>query len=92
MRFGVNEVMSESKHELFKDYNFLITRHFDARVKSFITNILMGHGDDKVPFEHYSYHVEFQARGMPHIHGVAWINKTENPVSASKTTRKATQF
>ena len=33
--------MAESKHELFKDYSFLITRLFDARVNSFIKNILM---------------------------------------------------
>lgn len=72
----VNDIMSESKHELFKDYIFLITRHFDARVKSFISNILMGNGSNKVPFKHFSYRVEFQARGMPHIHGVAWIEES----------------
>ena len=70
----VNE-MSESKHELFKDYTFLITLIFDARVKSFVKNILMGKGQDKIPFSYYSYRVEFQARGMPHIHGVLWIDK-----------------
>ena len=70
----VNQDMSQSKHELFKKYTSLITRHFDARVKSFVNNILMGGGSgDKVPFKWYSYRVEFQARGMPHIHGVAWI-------------------
>ena len=36
----INDVMSQSKHELFKDYVFLITRLFDARVKSFVKNIL----------------------------------------------------
>ena len=66
--------MSDSKHELFRDYTLLITRHFDARVKSFLKNILMAGGDDKIPFKYYSYRVEFQARGMPHIHGVAWIS------------------
>ena len=25
--------------------------------------------------EHFSYRVEFQARGLPHIHGVCWIAK-----------------
>ena len=35
----------------------------------------MGHGQGQVNFSHYSYRVEFQARGMPHIHGVAWIDK-----------------
>ena len=60
----VNDVMSQKKHELFKDYTFLITRLFDARVKSFIFNILMAGGKDKIPFQYYSYRVEFQARGM----------------------------
>ena len=59
----VNEEMSQSKHELFKDYTFIITRMFDARVKSFINNIMMG-GGRKVRFRYWSYRVEFQARGM----------------------------
>ena len=66
--------MSESRHKLFKDYSFLITRIFDARVKSFVKNVLMGSGKD-LPISYYNYRVEFQARGMPHIHGVAWIKK-----------------
>ena len=44
----VNEDMSQSKHELFKDYTFLITRLFDARVKSFVKHILMGGGKNKI--------------------------------------------
>ena len=56
--------MEENKHEVFRDYTFLITRMFDARVKSFIPNILMGPGKDKIKLTHYSYRVEFQARGM----------------------------
>ena len=67
--------MPETRHDLFKDHMFLLTRMFDSRVKSFVKNILMGKGLDKVPFRYYSYRVEFQARGMPHIHGVAWIEK-----------------
>ena len=65
----VNNDLSETRHELFKDYTFLITRLFDARVKSFVKNILMAGGKDKISFKYYSYRVEFQARGMPHIHG-----------------------
>ena len=71
----INNVMADSKHELFKDYTFLISRLFDARVKSFFKNVLLGRGKDKIPISHYSYRVEFQARGLPHIHGVAWIEK-----------------
>ena len=69
--------MQESKYELLKDHTTLITRHFDARVKSLFKNILMGCGGGKIELSHWSYRVEFQARGMPHIHGVAWIHKDE---------------
>ena len=69
--------MSESKNAILRGYSFLITRLFDARVKSFIKNILMANGKDKVNLAYYSYRVEFQARGMPHIHGVAWIEEDE---------------
>ena len=76
----VNNVMAEKKHELFKEYTFLISLLFDARVKSFIQNILLGPGKDqlgeaKIPISKFSYRVEFQARGLPHIHGVCWIQQ-----------------
>ena len=58
----LNEIMVGSKYDLHKDYVFLITRMFDARVKSFVTNIMMG-GGRQVYFKYYSYRVEFQARG-----------------------------
>ena len=69
------ENMHMTKYELLKECVVLVTRHFDERVKSFIKNILYGTGTDKVTISHHSYRVEFQARGMPHIHGVAWIDK-----------------
>ena len=65
----VNNVMSDKRHELFNEYTFLITIMFNARVDSFIKNILLGSGPNKVPISRYSYRVEFQARGLPHIHG-----------------------
>ena len=58
------EKMPENKNELFRDYTFLITRLFDARVKAFIKNILMADGKGKIKLSHFSYRVEFQARGM----------------------------
>ena len=70
------DALEQSKHELLKDFIYLVTQHFDARVKNFITHILMGKGKEKVPIQYYSYRVEYQIRGMPHIHGAAWINKS----------------
>ena len=59
--------MEESKSELLQEFIFLVTRHFDERVKSFLQNILMApkHDDKKeVQIEYYNYRVEFQLRGM----------------------------
>ena len=57
--------------EFMKDHFVLVTRIFDERVKSFIQKILFA---NKV--ENYSYRVEFQQRGMPHIHGVLWLKES----------------
>ena len=59
----------------------MITRMFDNEVKSFIKNILMNHN-----VAYHCYRIEFQARGMPHLHGVFWLppeivdNYSENGV------------
>ena len=63
----------KEKHKFFKDHFILITRLFDNRVKAFINNILMA--NDHV--EHFSYRIEFQVRGLPHLHGVFWLNQEE---------------
>ena len=36
--------MNESKHEQLKDWIYLVTIHFDARVRAFINRILRGKG------------------------------------------------
>ena len=64
--------MKEPKYKLLKDQVVLITRMFDHRIKSFIKHILMGNGTD-IKFDHYSYRIEFQGRGLPHLHGVLWL-------------------
>jgi hypothetical protein len=38
----ITEDMSDKQHELFDEYTLLIARHFDARVQSFIKEILLG--------------------------------------------------
>ena len=65
----------------------LITQMFDSRVKAFVKNILMGLGEGTVPISHFSYRVEFQARGLPHIHGVLWLDdeETKNLLTDNKT-------
>ena len=61
-----------NKTEFFKKHFMLITRIFDNRVKAFL-KLLTSSG----MIEHYTYRIEFQLRGMPHLHGVFWLNKEE---------------
>ena len=57
------ETLPKSKYELLRDQVMDTTRIFDNRVKSFIKNILLGPGRDKIPISYYTYRVEFQGIG-----------------------------
>ena len=70
----VDNDMDKSRYELLKDHTILITRMFNKRVQSFVKNILMKQGKDKINFCYHNFRIEFQLRGLPHIHGVLWIN------------------
>ena len=61
-----------NKTDFFKKHFMLITRIFDNRIKAFL-KLLTSTG----MVEHYTYRIEFQLRGMPHLHGVFWLNKEE---------------
>ena len=65
-----NEIRNKS--DFFKNNFFLITRMFNARVKAFIKLMT---ADGKINY--YSYRIEFQLRGMPHLHGIFWLDKNE---------------
>ena len=47
----------------------------DSRAQSFIKHILMKSSKSGLKVKNFCYRIEFQARGMPHIHGVLWLEK-----------------
>ena len=61
-----------NKTEYFKKHFLLITRIFDNKVKAFIA-LLKATGK----IDNYTYRIEFQIRGMPHLHGVFWLKEEE---------------
>ena len=67
--------MDESLHNLLNRNLFLVTRMFDLRAQSFIKHILMKTNISGLKVKYFCYRIEFQARGMPHIHGVLWLEK-----------------
>ena len=59
---------SMSKTDFLKDHFLMITRIFDKRVHDFMATVMKAEG-----IEDYCFRIEFQLRGLPHIHGVAWL-------------------
>ena len=67
--------IGESKSKLVAENIFLVTRMFNHRMKSFIKNVMLDRtSEDSMHITEYVYRIEFQARGMPHEHGAAWID------------------
>ena len=69
------DTMDESLHDLLNKNIFLVTRMFDSRAQAFIKHILMKSDKSGLNIKHFCYRIEFQARGMPHIHGVLWLER-----------------
>ena len=71
LRQFLDRYLSKSKKgmtDFLKDHFILITRIFDKRAKDFLSVVMKSKG-----IEHYVYRVEFQMRGLPHIHGAGWL-------------------
>merc|ERR1712020_464689 len=64
---------SMNKTDFLKDHFILITQMFDKRARDFIGTVMKQKG-----IEDYCFRVEFQLRGLPHIHGVSWLKLPEN--------------
>lgn len=56
--------------DFLRNHFILITRIFDKRGKDFLKLVMKAKG-----IENYCFRVEFQMRGLPHIHGVGWLKQ-----------------
>ena len=63
----------KSRHEYVRENVMTLTRIFNQRVKAFFKEIVLAK-DSPMSVHRYSYKVEFQNRGAPHVHGVLWLN------------------
>ena len=68
-----NTLSWSTRSRLFQSDPVTCVRHFDHRVSQFIQAILKSPQSPLGILEDYFYRVEFQQRGSPHIHMLAWI-------------------
>ena len=81
----IQEQSGMSSSKLQSENVLDITRIFNRRVSSFRKNILMAE-QSPMAVQYYHDRVEFQARGHPHIHGLAWskMDKLETSITGLK--------
>ena len=68
----LKEEGNDSIHECIRGHVLLATRYFNHRVKSFMSEIVLG-GGNPMSVDKYSYKAEFQERGAGHVHGTLWV-------------------
>uniref|UniRef100_A0A9J7Y7T4 ATP-dependent DNA helicase n=1 Tax=Cyprinus carpio carpio TaxID=630221 RepID=A0A9J7Y7T4_CYPCA len=74
---GEEVVFSEldwtTKCEILRSNPVTVMRMFEKRVDALMTHLLLSPAQPIGEVEDYFYRVEFQARGSPHIHLLAWV-------------------
>ena len=68
-----NVLSWETRSRLVQSDPVTCVRHFDHRVSQFIETILKSPQSPLGVLQDFFYRVEFQQRGSPHIHMLAWI-------------------
>ena len=68
-----NALSWETRSRLVQSDPVTCVRHFDHRVSQFIETILKSPQSPLGVLQDFFYRVEFQQRGSPHIHMLAWI-------------------
>ena len=66
----------ETRSRLVQSDPVTCVRHFDHRVSQFIDLVLKSPDSPLGVLKDYFYRVEFQQRGSPHIHMLAWIENS----------------
>ncbi|XP_073714148.1 uncharacterized protein [Misgurnus anguillicaudatus] len=62
-----------TKCEILRSNPVTVMRMFEKRVDALMTHLLLSPAQPIGKVEDYFYRVEFQARGSPHIHLLAWV-------------------
>ena len=86
------ELMSwEEKCHYLRSNPVTAARHFDTRVQLFLKHILMNPNLSPLgKITDYKYRIEFQHRGSPHVHMLAWVHGA--PSIDNNTKQQIEQF
>ena len=80
----------QEKTKLVQKDPVTCSRYFDHRVQEFLNTVLKSSCEPIGKLLDYFYRVEFQQRGSPHIHMLAWIENV--PTLETNSEREIVQF
>ena len=62
----------------------VVAKHFQHRVETFFTEILLSHSKKIGKITYYAPCIEFQMRGSPHLHALIWTSDCPKLTSENK--------
>ena len=62
----------------------VVAKHFQHRVESFFTEVLLSQSNPIGKIIYYSLRIEFQMRGSPHLHALIWTSDCPKLTSDNK--------
>ncbi|XP_062600070.1 uncharacterized protein LOC134261665 [Saccostrea cucullata] len=87
----INDLSWEDRCDFLRSNPVTAARHFDNRVQLFLKYILLNKQLNPLGnIKDYKYRIEFQQRGSPHVHMLAWIDRA--PSVQKNTLEEVQQF
>ena len=70
----VEALSYDEKCSLFNLNPLIVAKHFQYRVETFFTEILLTNANPIGKIIYYALRIEFQMRGSPHLHALIWTS------------------
>ena len=74
----VKELSPGERSRLLCSYPVIVAQHFSHRFNAFVNHILKGDSKSIGEVVDFFWRVEFQQRGLPHVHSLWWVKDAPN--------------
>ena len=80
----VDALSYDEKCKMLNLNPFIVAKHFQYRVESFFTEVLLSNCQPIGKIVYYALRIEFQMRGSPHLHALIWTKDCPKLTSETK--------
>ncbi|XP_071952879.1 uncharacterized protein [Antedon mediterranea] len=87
---NIDDLEWADKCNLLKSNPVTVARMFDNRFHTFLQNVILSESQPIGKVTDYFYRIEFQMRGSPHVHMLAWVENA--PVFDEDEDKKVIEF